>query len=420
MKDSEKAGISRRDFAKASAAAGIAALTSRGAAHAASKDMLKVGLLGCGNRGSGALGNCLTGNKNVKVTALADLFDGKVKNTLGKVQKSFADQCDVSESNCFSGFDAYKQILDTDIDILIEGTLPYSRPKHIVAAVDAGKHIFSEKPFAVDPTGIRMIIDACAKHKEQKLSMVGGTQRRHQKEYVETIQKIHEGAIGDVTGMRVYWCGGIPFIRPQQPGQSDFEYCVNNWYAFCWVSGDNIVEQHIHNLDVANWVMGGPPKAVFASGGRVWKNAPRHGDLWDHFSCDYTYDVGGRDVHVFSMCRHWDGCERGDHGGVFEEAFGTKGSTLCHQLGERGTGAYVQEHIDLVNSITGEGPYLHEGVRVAESTLTAIMGRMSAYSGKRLTWEDAMTSDLSIVPEEWSFDKEYPLGPVPNPVKTDK
>ena len=416
MKDSSKKGMTRRDFAKATAAAGIAALASSTTARAASSDVLKVGLLGCGSRGTGALHNCLTGNKNVKVTALADLFDYKVKKALESVQKGYADQCDVSESSCFAGFDAYKQILDTDIDILIEGTLPYSRPKHVVAAIDADKHIFSEKPFAVDPTGVRMIVNACRKHKEKGLSFVGGTQRRHQKEYIETVQQIQEGAIGDVTAMRVYWCGGIPFIRPREAGQSDFEYCVNNWYAFCWVCGDNIVEQHIHNLDVANWVLGGPPKEVFASGGRVWKSEERHGDLWDHFSCDYTYDVNGRDVHVFSMSRHWDGCD----GGVFEEAFGTKGSTLCHKLGEPGVNPYVQEHIDLVNSITGEGPYLHEGVQVAESTLTAIMGRMSAYTGKKLTWEDAMNSDLSIVPEEWSFDVKLPFGPVPNPVSPER
>ena len=210
--------------------------------------------------------------------------------------------------------------------------------------------------------------------------------------------------------MRVYWCGGLPFARDRQPDMTDFEYRIRNWYNYCWASADNIVEQHIHNLDVANWVLGGPPAEVFASGGRTWKPLEeKYGDLYDHFSCDYTYPNG---VHVFSFCRHWDGRD----GGVFEEAYGTKGVSNCHDMGEPGTKAYVQEHMDLVDSICGTGPYLNEGVRCAESTLTAIMGRMSAYTGKRITWDEAMNSDLSIVPEVWSFDREYPVGPVPNPV----
>ncbi len=410
MSDQEKQGISRRGFAKASAAAGVAVLTSKGASAAkGNADTLKVGLLGCGNRGSGALVNCLTGNKNVKVVALADLFEERLQPTFKKVQRGFADQFDVSEGRCFIGLDAYKKILKTDIDILIEGTLPYSRPKHLVAAMKAKKHIFSEKPFASDPVGVRQIIEACAAHKEKGFSFVGGTQRRHQKEYVETIKQIHDGAIGDVNAMRVYWCGGLPFIKDRREGETDFSYRIRNWYAYCWVCGDNIVEQHIHNLDVANWVLDSPPKSVFASGGRIWKpKNEKYGDLWDHFSCDYTYPKG---VHVFSFSRHWNGCK----GGVFEEAWGTKGKSNCHDKGERGTDPYVQEHIDLVKSITTEGPYLHEGVRVAESTLTAIMGRMSAYTGDVITWKQAMESDLSIVPEEWSFEKDYPVGPIPVP-----
>ncbi|MCP4639939.1 MAG: Gfo/Idh/MocA family oxidoreductase [bacterium] len=413
MKENEKKGFSRRNFAKTTAAAGFAILSSKGAAaQNKNVDTLKVGLLGCGSRGSGALRDHLTGNKNVQVTALADLFEPKVKATRKSVEKQFADQCAVTDEQCFVGLDAYKKILATDIDILIEGTLPYSRPKHIAAAVEAKKHIFSEKPFAVDPTGVRMCIDASKKHKDMGLSMVGGTQRRHQKEYVETVKKIQDGAIGDVNAMRVYWCGGLPFTRERKPGESDFSYRVRNWYAYCWVCGDNIVEQHIHNLDVANWVLDSHPEEVFASGGRAWKqyeDKELYGDLWDTYSCDYTYPGG---VHVFSFSRHWP---KGSHGGVFEEAYGSKGTSRCMDMGERGMNPYVQEHVDLVNSIMGTGPYLHEGVRVAESTLTAIMGRMSAHTGKSLKWDDALNSDLNLVPDVWSFDLEYPLGDVPRP-----
>ncbi|MBN2309404.1 MAG: Gfo/Idh/MocA family oxidoreductase [Candidatus Hydrogenedentes bacterium] len=415
MKQEKSKGMTRREFARASAVAGLAAVgvaSSSRTARAANADTLKVGLLGCGSRGSGALRDCLTGNKNVRVIALADLFDYKVKDTRDSIEKAFADQNGIDDGHCFVGLDAYKQILETDIDILIEGTLPYSRPKHIVAAVEAKKHIFSEKPFASEPAGVRMIIDACRKHKEQGFSFVGGTQRRHNKAYIDTIKKIHDGAIGDVAAMRVYWCGGLPFTRDRNPGESDFSYRIRNWYAYCWVCGDNIVEQHIHNLDVANWVLDAHPTQVFASGGRIWKpRNEKYGDLWDHFSCDYTYP---NDVHVFSFSRHWDGCA----GDVSEWAYGSKGKSKCCDMGDGGgTRDYVQEHIDLVKSITGEGPYYHEGERIAESTLTAIMGRMSAYTGKVVTWDEAMKADLSLVPEEWSFEKEYPVGPIPCPVQ---
>jgi len=408
--------ISRRDFTKVSAATGFAIL-SASKAKAASAETLKFGLLGCGGRGTGAAMQMMLGNDNVQLVAVADLFEDKAVAARKKYEKSqnpkVQGKVAIDDDHVFFGLDAYKQILNSDIDILIEGTLPYSRPKHIEAAVDAGKHIFTEKPAAVDPTGIRQFIAAAKKAEEKGLSFVTGTQRRHQTHYVETIKKIHDGAIGDVMGLRAYWCGTLPFARPRLADQNEFEYCMKNWYAFCWVCGDNIVEQHVHNLDVANWVMGGPPKSVFASGGRAWKDDnPVYGDLYDHFSCDYEYDGG---VQLTSMCRHWGSADRG----VFEEATGTKGRSNCRDMkdtpDENIIDPYVQEHTNLVRSITKEGPYLNEGVRMAESTMTAIMGRMSAYTGKKLTFEEALNSDLSIVPKVWSFEEGYPVGPVPRP-----
>lgn len=416
MHDANSNKISRRDFTKVTAATGFAIL-SASKARAASSETLKVGLLGCGGRGSGAAMQMLQGNDCVQLTAVADLFEDKATAARAKYEGSQDPKVEgkvaIDDDHVFFGFDAYKQILASDIDILIEGTLPYSRPKHVEAAVEAGKHIFTEKPAAVDPTGIRQFIAAAKKAEEKGLSFVTGTQRRHETPYVETIKKIHDGAIGDIMALRAYWCGTLPFARPRTPDQNEFEYCMKNWYAFCWVMGDNIVEQHVHNLDVANWVMGGPPESVFASGGRAWKDDdPVYGDLYDHFSCDYEY-AGG--VQLTSLCRHWGKAD----GGVFEQATGTKGRSTCRDMqdtpNEDIINPYVQEHIDLVKSITKEGPYLNEGVRMAESTLTAIMGRMSAYTGKKITWEEAMNSDLSIVPEVWSFEEGYPLGPVPRP-----
>ena len=410
----EKKDISRRSFG-AAAATSFAILSASRAAQAAKSNgnTLKVGLLGCGNRGTGAAINMLEGKNNVRLVAMADLFQDRLDTSKNKIKGSkdpeVTSRFAVEEDMCFVGFDAYKKILATDIDIVIEGTLPYSRPTHIEAAVEAGKHIFTEKPVASDPYGINQVLRASEKHKAKGLSLVAGTQRRHQKDYIETVKKIQDGAIGDVIALRAYWCGKLPFAERRLPQWSEFEYCVRNWYAHCWVAADNIVEQHVHNLDVCNWIMGGPPKSVFASGGRAWKpNEERFGDIFDNFSCDYEYDGG---VHLTSFSRHWYGASTG----VFEHAYGSKGDSNCKDMGEAGINPYVQEHIDLVNSITGAGPYLHEGKQVAESTMTAIMGRMAAYTGLRQGFAAALKGNEKITPDVWDFSAPYPMRPVPQP-----
>jgi len=415
MDTSDGQKLTRRDFAKLSGLASIAILGGQSTASAAkksSKGALKVGLLGCGGRGTGAAMQLLQGNEHVKLIAVADLFEDKAKGAMNHFSKigdpKLEGKVGIKPDHCFWGIDSYKKILKTDIDVLVHGTLPYCRPQHVAAAIDAGKHVFTEKPAGVDPAGIRVFLAAAEKAKEKKLSLVAGTQRRHQKEYVETIQKIHDGAIGDVVAMRAYWCGTLPFVRDRKPEwKSDLEYRIRNWYGFCWVAGDSIVEQHVHNLDVINWVKGGPPKSVYASGGRTWKPAEeRFGDIYDHFDCDYEYADGS---HMLSMCRHWKGDEN-----VSEAIVGTKGKSNCRDLGTEGVDPYVQEHIDFISSVRGTGPYLNEGEAVAHSTLTAIMGRMSAYTGKKVTWEEALNADLNIVPA-LDFAAAYPCGPVPAP-----
>jgi predicted dehydrogenase len=413
MKKQHSDGMTRRDFAKLSAAAGFAILAGDALAAKSNSDTLKVGLLGCGGRGTGAAINMLEGKNNVVLVAMADLFEDRLKSSRGQIKNhkdpEVVKRYAVKDDHCFVGFDAYKKILMTDIDILLDGTLPYSRPKHIEAAVNAKKHIFAEKPVAVDPTGVRQVIAAAEKAKELKLSFVAGTQRRHQREYIETVDKIHNGEIGDIMALRAYWCGGLPFARDRQPAWNDLEYRIRNWYSYCWVAGDSIVEQHIHNLDVCNWVMNAHPVRVFAMGGRAWKPpTEKYGDIWDHFACDFEYENG---VHMTSFCRHWNGCSEG----VFEDVVGTKGRSNCTNLGQGGMNGQIQEHIDLVNSITGKGPYLNEGVQVAEATMTAIMGRMAGYTGQVQVWTKALGSDLSIVPAELDFSKPYPVGPIPAP-----
>jgi predicted dehydrogenase len=405
--------LTRRDFNKATIATSFSVLAASSRAIAASNsDTLKIGLLGCGGRGSGAAAQMLQGNDNVKLVAMADIFEDRVKQRLRNFEKSTDERIntkvDVKPDHQFVGIDAYKEILKTDIDILIEGTLPYSRPKHVLAAIKAGKHVFTEKPGAVDPTGIRILLEAAELADKKGLSVVTGTQRRHQKSYVDTMKKIHDGAIGDVVAMRAYWCGTLPFVHERQAKwETELEYRLRNWYNYCWACGDNIVEQHIHNLDVMNWVKNDFPTSVFASGGRTWKpSEERFGDIYDHFSCDYEYGDG---THMTSMCRHWKGA-----GGVFEEAVGTKGISNCHDMGQDDRDPYVQEHIDLVASVRETGPHLNELERMAKSTLTAIMGRMSAYTGKKITFASALKSDLNIVPDlDWNA--SYPVSPVPAP-----
>lgn len=416
MSEGKTEGMTRRDFTKLSAAAAGLTILSSGRAYAAN-NKLRVGLLGCGSRGSGAATQTLIGNDNIELVAMADLFPDRLNASRQKIAENkderVAGKFKVTDKMCFTGWDAYKKILETDIDVIIEGTLPYSRPKHVEAAIEAGKHVFTEKPAAVDPTGIRQFIAAAEKATQKNLCLVAGTQRRHQLNYVETIKKLHDGAIGDIHTMRVYWCGGLPFVHDRAPNWSELEYRIRNWYAYCWVCGDNIVEQHVHNLDVANWVLKAHPVSVFASGGRAWKPMEaKYGDMYDQFSCDYEYPNG---VRVFSMSRHWGKAD----GGVFEVAYGTKGESKCMDMmdspQDKMIDPYVQEHIDLANAIRGVTPYINEGVQVAESTMTAIMARMSAYTGKVVTWDDAMKSDLSIVPQEFDFTKPYPVAPIPVP-----
>ncbi len=405
--------MTRRGFAKASAIASFAIASSRSGLAETNIDTLKVGLIGCGGRGTGAAINILESDNNVQLIAMADMFQDRLdasrrriaNHDNPKVKSKFA----VEDELCFVGIDAYKQLLATDIDIVLHCTPPYSRPKHIEAAVAAKKHIFTEKPVAVDPAGIRRFMAAAKKHKQMGLSLVAGTQRRHQRDYIETVKKIQDGAIGEIIALRAHWCGSLPFAYERRPGMSDLEYRLRNWYNYCWCCGDNIVEQHVHNLDVCNWVMGGPPRNVLASGGRSWKPPlEKYGDIFDHFSCEFEYPNG---VRMWSLSRHW----YHSTDSVLETVYGSKGKSNCVDMGEGGINPYVQEHIDLVNSITGAGPRYHEGQQVAESTMTAIMGRMSAYTGQRLSFSKALDSDLSIQPDVLDFDREYPVGPVPRP-----
>ncbi|WP_435016390.1 Gfo/Idh/MocA family oxidoreductase [Tundrisphaera sp. TA3] len=405
---------SRRDFLRTSAlAAAATGLVATPSVHAAGSDIIRVGLVGCGGRGTGAAEQSINSSSNVKLVAMGDLFRDHLANAREKLSR-FGDKVEVTDDRCFVGFDAYQKVIDAGVDLVILATPPGFRPAHIKAVVDAGKHLFTEKPVAVDGPGIRMVLAAAEKAKEKNLAVVAGTQRRHQAGYVEAMKRIHDGAIGDVLTARCYWNQGGLWKRDRQESWSDVEWQVRNWLYFTWLSGDHIVEQHVHNLDVVNWAMGAHPTRAVALAGRQVRTSPAYGNVFDHFAVDYEFANG---AHSLSMCRQIDGCENN----VSESIVGTKGTFDLRPGQYRLIGAsgaplrfkgernpYEQEHIDMVESIRSGKP-LNELKTVAESTLTAIMGRMSAYTGKAVTWEQALNSELNTMPEKLAF------GPMPTP-----
>ena len=425
----EKNEVSRRSFLRGSTAAGAAAFTIvrpelvRGWAG----EKLKAGLIGCGGRGTEAAQQFLHGNENVELVAMGDIFEDRLEKSLQEIQEAkrypnARGKAKVDPEHHFTGFDAYHKVLASDIDLVMIATPPGYRPLHFEAAVEARKHIFAEKPFGTDPVGVRKVMAATQKAKELKLTVMSGAQRRNDKQYLETWQKVRDGAIGDIVAAYAYWVGS-PVLQfenmstwPYQKGKrdpkwSDMVFQNRNWYSFVWICGDQVVEQHLHNIDVCNWFMGTHPERVFASGGAVWR--PREemfGNIYDHLDADFVYPNG---VHMSSHCRQYN---RGAYDNVSELIVGTKGRSNGHDLGgERGLNPYVAEHIALVKSIRGDGPYVNDGQAVAESTMTCIMAREAAYSGQMITWEQMMNSPLDLQPKALNYDASIPVPPLPVP-----
>ncbi|MFC1660440.1 Gfo/Idh/MocA family protein [Gemmatimonadota bacterium] len=373
--------------------------------------VLRAGLIGCGGRGTGAAMEFLNAGPNLEIIALADCFRDRLDRCRATLQEEKG--VEVPEERCFSGFDAYQQLIDTEVDIVLMATPPYFRPQHFEACVEARKHVFMEKPVAVDPVGARSVMASARQADGIGLSVVTGTQRRHQADYLEAFRRITTGAIGELVGGNCYWNGQVPWWRDRQESWSDVEFMVRDWVNWTWLSGDHIVEQHVHNLDVINWFLGDthPEKAV-GFGGR-WRRPT--GDQYDFFSIDFTYE---NDVHIHSMCRQIAGCANN----VSELVRGTEGYTNCvdgiwrtdgtevwsypYSEDEEGNPIhpqpYQQEHIDLVTAIRTGQP-VNEAERTAVATLTAIMGRISCYTGQEVTWDEMMESDLRLGPDRLTF-----------------
>ena len=377
---------------------------------------IRAGVIGCGGRGLGAVVDLLAADRSATVVALADLFEDRL-NQCRQQLKEVGVQ--VLGGHCFAGFDAYEKLLALpEVNYVILATPPHFRPIHLRTAVEAGKHVLLERPAAVDAPGVRSIIESGELAVRKGLSLVAGTHRRHRRDYQETIRRVREGAVGELLVGRAYWEAGEVWFNGSDPQWPEMEYHCRNWYYFTWLSGDHIVEQHVDNLDVMNWVLGTHPVRARGNGGRQVRTGRLMGQIYDHFAIEYEYPNGAR---VHSFCRQTDGAE----GNISESVTGTRGNSNCRTLiaargappwhfAERFTSGYVQEHLDLVRSIR-EGRPLNESRPLAESTLTAIMGREAAYSGQPVGWDQAYHSTTRLAPERYAFDAKPPPSPVAIP-----
>lgn len=439
----EKDQLSRRNFLEKSAligAAGLAGISALSACSKKSKTVdykfpplhdkapdgktIKAGLVGCGNRGTGAATNFIAAGNDLHIVALADVFEDKVWDCKNKLEKQ---KVEVPEANCFWGFDAYKRLLEVELDVVILATPPHFRPEHFDACVQARKNVFMEKPVAVDPVGARQIIATSKKAENMGLTVITGTQRRHQRDYLETYRQVASGAIGEITSAKAWWLQSHVWFRTREEGWSDMEYMLRNWNNFSWLCGDHILDTHVHNIDIVNWFLGKHPESAIGFGGRARRLT---GDQFDFFSIDFEFGDG---VFSHSMSRQIDGCANT----LGERVMGTEGYTNCKNTIFNPDGSvkwkyeypknkegkstevvkvspYVQEHIHLVTAIRTNEPFV-EAERTAVSTLTAIMGRTAAYTGRKVDWEEMMSSGTRLGPEKYEMgpvEMEFPV-PVP-------
>lgn len=412
----------RRDFVKNSAGLAVGAgllgtFAAPAGAYAAGDDTIKIGLVGCGGRGSGAADQALSTAGNVQLVAVADAFEDQLEGSLKNIKRRHGDKVTVDNEHKFVGFDAYQKVIDSGVDLVILATPPGFRPIHFEAAVKAGKHIFMEKPVAVDSPGVRKVLENVAIAKQKNLKVGVGLQRHHENTYLETMKHLKDGAIGDIIALRVYWNGaGVWDPRKSHDEvSSEMEYQMRNWYYYNWLCGDHICEQHIHNLDVGCWLKEAYPVKCWGMGGREVRVDPKYGEIYDHFAVEYEFPDGTR---MFSQCRHipntWNS--------VTEHAHGSKGTANISGAGYQtvdgnkwkyrgpNNNPYQTEHDDLFAAIRNDKPY-NEGEYGAHSTLTAIMGRAATYSGKEVSWEEVLNSQVSIMPKEFSWEADPPTKP---------
>ncbi|MFO7824266.1 MAG: Gfo/Idh/MocA family oxidoreductase [Cyclobacterium sp.] len=407
----------RRDFLKTSALiTGGAMLSpfSLPGAYAAGDDAIKIAVIGCGGRGTGAVFQAFETGHNIKLVAMADAFKDRLDQSYERIFKRYGkDKVVVPEEMKLVGFDGYKKAMEA-ADVVIIATPPGFRPDHFEEAVKQEKQIFMEKPVATDAVGIRRVLAAAEIAKAKKLNVVVGLQRHYQDNYIQTIDRIHDGAIGDIIGGQVFWNDGGVWVRERQPGQTEMEYQMRNWYYFNWLCGDHITEQHVHNIDVANWVKQGYPVKAEGTGGRTVRRGKDHGEIFDHHVVLFTYEDG---TVIHSECRHFPGAAnkvdegfQGTKGRAYMNAGHTgrlsdyKGNSLYEHDGENNANPYQVEHDQLFAAIV-KGEYkFADAENAAKSTMTSLLGRNATYSGKVVTWDEAINSEISLMPERLAWD----------------
>ncbi|MBN2024191.1 MAG: Gfo/Idh/MocA family oxidoreductase [Pirellulales bacterium] len=416
------ASSSRRDFLKTTAAVSLAAgLGIARGAHAAGDDTIKIAFIGCGGRGAGACTEALSTQGPCKLTVMADVFSDRLERSLASLQKNEAirPRIDVPPERRFVGFDAYKKAIESDVDVVLLTTPPGFRPAQYAAAVAAGKHVFMEKPCCVDGPGYRTLVKANEEAKRKNLSVVVGLQRRHQANYREGIKRIHDGSIGEILYLRTYFnmpAGGHA-DKTMPEGWTELEYQIRHWPMFTWLSGDHVVEQAVHEIDIANWMMNAHPIRANGMGGRQTRTGAGNGQIFDHHFIEYEFEGGARH---YAQARQQLGVW--EH--VSDNAHGTKGVATVGTgpYGQGGKGysshhnwvsnnPYQQEHDDLMASIRG-GDHVFDGDYAADSSMTAVLGRMATYSGKVITWDEAVNSDLDLAPDDLAAGAPAPVQPL--------
>jgi len=420
--------VSRRDFIKTTGTIGAAALLSgTNRMFAAGSDKIRVGLIGCGGRGTYDTTNCLKSAENVELVAMGDLFKDRMVNCRKQLTKRLGKKVKVTDDTCFAGWDAHKKVVSCDLDLVILTEPPQFRPEHLRVAVEAGKHVFMEKPVAVDPAGVRSVIESSQLADQKNLTIVAGTQSRRMAHLVEGMKRIHNGDIGEILGGQCVRIGGgmltwSKATKERRPTWSDMEWQLRRWLFLTWLSGDFIVEMHVHNLDRVNWALGAHPVQCIGLGGRQVRTGPEYGNVYDHFAIEYEYPNG---VRIEYMGAQMDKVTyRQD-----TRVVGTKGLAYLYsgnfiiegdnpfKYDGPSPSPVIKQHADQIAAIRG-GKHLNEGKRIAESTMTCIMGRMSAYTGRALKWDWAMkASKLDLSPPEYEFG-DLPMRPVAMPGKT--
>jgi predicted dehydrogenase len=421
--DSNSSAISRRQFINASGTAALSvplALNSIVSNRAQEGGTLRVGLVGCGGRGTGAAEDALEADQNVKLVAMADAFGDRIHVSLETLKnRKIAEKVDVPVENQFVGFDAYKEVIKR-VDVVLLTTPPHFRPIHLKAAVEAGKHIFAEKPVAVDAVGVRSVLAACEEARKKKLAVCSGLCLRYSPPYAEVMRRIHAGDIGEIHTMQANDFRGPIWVKPRKPGWTDMEYHMRNWYYFTWLSGDFNVEQHVHMLDLCSWAMQNEyPINAIGTGGRQVRTGPEYGNIYDHHAVIYEYKNGAK---LFATCRQQAGCA----GEISATVVGTKGKAFFSSRGsyietnqrERYGGednnVYKIEHRELFGSIRRDD-FINNGEYMSKSTLMAILGRMATYTGQKVTWEEAMNSAEDLSPSGYTWDAQPPVSEIAIP-----